>query len=1671
MDRILSVSSVQATLSSCHKWRIHIVVEFAFAVTDVTVDNAGYDQIIGFLGTTIETIPFGDYFGRIIISTDTLTFNILHEAPPPSNHQVFIGFFGSDEPGFAHVNIHGALLPLDLSQITISDATGFSITLTLADFTVETDPTAPNSVIIEGRYPVDFTTLAAGNYTVVLTSGAAGVLTFSDVPFDVETGTGGTDGYFIERFAIFESNQVTEFVMAGDNFESIDQTQFELILANDAAFAGTTYPVTGLTFEFNDRVPDEIHGIVNAPASTFISGQTFLKIIDRGSENVNIVFFSESPSGIEVHDIQIEQSGDRTDRSKIDIFGFGFFGVPIVNIQISNDATFATNVHNIVNVAVESEGNIRGFIEADAFSFAPGTYYLRFLTPEGEFIIDVIFEGPEVKLLGITMVAGANASETTLQVTGKGLTTVNFDSLIISVSQDPAFAAGSDIYVAENIVVTTNPDGTDQASGTMTVDFASLAAGSYFMRVVDLDPEEETELFPFFFGTATSTGLVEDIAVFPSAAGGMEVNMIIKDFVTTDIVSFELSNDLTFTRSDSVFLVLNPVFTPDPLGFEIVNARIDAPFSRILDADYYVRVTLTDNSQLLFGPFRFGVGTVDLPPPVFFEFPRVIDGDSVSVTIGWVTDKPATSEVEYNTAVDFNGNNFVESDPTLTDVHIVEITGLTPRTDYIYFVKSTDENNQSLFSPKLNFNTNVVTDDEPPVIFDIPRVFGVTRTSATIGWLTNERSTSLVEYNTQTQWDLGIRLTAEVAGLVREHRVPLADLIPGETYVLRVSSTDRFDNEPAVSPERTFTTLLVADEESPLILGFPFGQPLDITVVEIIWQTNEAADSRVEYYERGDNTGVRVKEDDADVFDHSIIISGLTPGLTYEARVSSTDPSDNGTRSELFSWTMPLTLSSEPPFFVVQPEARSTDLGKVTVRWESNTPSNTIISYNTEELYNQEIFLFFEDPAFVLEHRAVFEGLLPNTNYKLQAQMWDSRGIGSALSQVIEFRTSGTADDAAPALRGFPGIVESSPTTVVLGWLTDEPSTSIVSFAPTDGFPAGLVRFEDPAPVLDVRHFVFLSGLTPGTAYTYTLESADAAGNTATFEGPAGQPYTFTTRGSDDNEPPIIWGFPRVVGVDTSKATVEWITNEFSTSIVQYNTPEALAAGDTLVAEKFNFVDFHSVTLTGLTKNTPYFYRVGSTDRNNNGPTFSPVQEFRTAGESDNTPPFIKGFPGVNVVDPTSAIFFWETDEASNSVVNYRPLDETGVGIGDFLFVPDQVLTRFHTVFVPGLTPGTNYEFFVSSADANNNGTSSGISTFTTRTDADADAPRFFAWPSVEVFSTTEARVFFETDEPATTTIEYNETSLFDVGIFLVFDDLNLLPLHDVVLSGLTAGTRYKLRISTTDGQNNGPTVSRTLEFATSNVEDNQPPGFTSVPQPVVRDTNLVVIGWSTDEIATSAVIYARAEDYDTENLRRRAEGGAEGTDHLVTVTGLEKNKSYRYQIESKDSRGNVRVGTCVFDFKTTNVVDTRAPVIEIGPTPLERGPDRVVIAWKTDEPGKSIVEIALEADFPTETLRRRVERSDLADGHFVEIDKLTANTQYFYRVGSIDSRNNGPDWSDVRDVSTTAVEDNTPPVIRGNPDFRPVDETSMVINWFTNKQANSRVDFWPNSDPSAVDH
>jgi hypothetical protein len=101
-------------------------------------------------------------------------------------------------------------------------------------------------------------------------------------------------------------------------------------------------------------------------------------------------------------------------------------------------------------------------------------------------------------------------------------------------------------------------------------------------------------------------------------------------------------------------------------------------------------------------------------------------------------------------------------------------------------------------------------DTTPPSISDV-LLCGtlVTETTADICWVTDEPSTSQVEY-----WASPGMFSTFDETLVTSHNVTLTGLTPDTTYYYKTMSEDE-DGNLAVSPEYTFTTLAMPPEPEP----------------------------------------------------------------------------------------------------------------------------------------------------------------------------------------------------------------------------------------------------------------------------------------------------------------------------------------------------------------------------------------------------------------------------------------------------------------------------------------------------------------------------------------------------------------------------------------------------------------------------------------------------------------------------------------------------------------------------------------------------------------------------------------------------------------------------------------------------------------------------------------
>ena len=167
---------------------------------------------------------------------------------------------------------------------------------------------------------------------------------------------------------------------------------------------------------------------------------------------------------------------------------------------------------------------------------------------------------------------------------------------------------------------------------------------------------------------------------------------------------------------------------------------------------------------------------------------------------------------------------------------------------------------------------------------------------------------------------------------------------------------------------------------------------------------------------------------------------------------------------------------------------------------------------------------------------------------------------------------------------------------------------------------------------------------------------------------------------------------PDIQGVAVSQRTsggftVSWTGGTQTSARIDYGTTtgygESVTSGSTFDLD-------HQVTITGLTPNLLYHFRVTVTDKYGN----QTVSGDQTAS-TDVTLPVISRTPTL-WYDGGAATLTWITDKPSTSFVDYGQ-GTTTTQIGN------AALTTFHTVTLPGLVAGATYHYQVESTDVDGN--------------------------------------------------------------------------------------------------------------------------------------------------------------------------------------------------------------------------------------------------------------------------------------------------------------------------------------------------------------------------------
>ncbi len=269
--------------------------------------------------------------------------------------------------------------------------------------------------------------------------------------------------------------------------------------------------------------------------------------------------------------------------------------------------------------------------------------------------------------------------------------------------------------------------------------------------------------------------------------------------------------------------------------------------------------------------------------------------------------------------------------------------------------------------------------------------------------------------------------------------------------------------------------------------------------------------------------------------------------------------------------------------------------------------------------------------------------------------------------------------------------------------------------------------------------------------------------------------------------------------VSTNTADITWDTDEESDSAVWYSTTTPIVLSSSLLIESADLVTSHTISLSGLSVNTTYYFVVGSLDSSDNKAT-STESSFITTLTLDTIAPIISNIilsVSTNTVDIT-----WDTDEESDSVVWYSTTTPLIIS-GDTLFVDSSSLVTTHNISLLGLNASTTYYFIVNSFDSSGNKATSIESSFIILT-PDTTAP-IISNISLSV-STNTADIIWNTDEPSNSKAWYSTTTPIVLGSSSFIESTNLVASHAVSLSSLNASTTYYFIVGSTDEFNNEAT-------------------------------------------------------------------------------------------------------------------------------------------------------------------------------------------------------------------------------------------------------------------------
>jgi hypothetical protein len=519
-----------------------------------------------------------------------------------------------------------------------------------------------------------------------------------------------------------------------------------------------------------------------------------------------------------------------------------------------------------------------------------------------------------------------------------------------------------------------------------------------------------------------------------------------------------------------------------------------------------------------------------------------------SAVITWRTDEPTTSIIEFGTSTAYGQE--LRSD-LLEQAHVVQLTNLEPNTLYYYRVGGVDEYSNGpimtsrkvlqtpnrasfiLSLPDFNYALNQAfwlpvtvhgaSADNPIYAADFTLKFdaGVLKYQQATGVGALSRDWE-IEVDQLTDSTLAVHLAGNSA-ISGEGSLVLMQFLPynsrrfGERTPLVLSNAKMNDSPEGVNLLNGNFTLL--QNAYPVITFGPGVSKVSKNSLQIYWITNQPTQSKIEYgltenyeYTLSNNNYVKY---------HAIDLFGLKSDTKYHFKVSSTDAvghppavsadvvfsTGKGTEVAVSLPDTSLTLGKtfSIPILVVKTDEKNLQQVTFEVEFDSNLVSPGGLAKEGTLCENWEMQITRLTPSLIAG--TVSGGTaLSGSGHLIKilgvANAQAEPGTASpALLKKISFNyglilgagTNGSIsliDQNAPQFTQLPQARRTFPTSAILTWETDEPTSAIVEFGADS-----VIDVKTTISKLATRHEMTLTQLYSETVYACRVGINDSRGN------------------------------------------------------------------------------------------------------------------------------------------------------------------------------------------------------------------------------------------------------------------------------------------------------------------------------------------------------------------------------------------------------------------------------------------------------------------------------------------------------------------------------------------------------------------------------------------------